>query len=56
MGDIIAFRGHKGEMARSPSVGEGRPRRVTGHKAINEKYAFDPSIRSLTRAYGTPAK
>merc|ERR1711974_416754 len=27
-----------------------------GHKAINEKYAFDPAIRSLTRAYGTPAK
>merc|ERR1712181_147610 len=45
----------KREMAR-PSGGEGRSHRATGHKAINEKYAFDPAIRSLTRAYGTPAK
>merc|ERR1712156_593136 len=38
-------------------MGDGlRSRRVTGHRAINEKYAFDPDIRSLTRAYGTPAK
>lgn len=43
-------------MARATGGDGLRSRRVTGHRAINEKYAFDPDIRSLTRAYGTPAK